>query len=105
MFYRHIYFGHIVQTSAWPDRGDVFAGTVVEADDERIIDVGTYSTIWIKKAFVKTSRIVPEIDTFESLRIALGVEAEPLATLPQRVQERATRAGRALAMLEAWAQE
>lgn len=109
MFYRHIHLGHVVRVTAWPERGDIFAGIVVESDDEQRIELDTYSTVWIKSTFKPTARVespaLMSPNVYETLRVALGVDLEPLATLAQRVQERATRAGRALAMLEAWAAE
>lgn len=57
-YYRHYAHGHVIRAEAGQHpSADLIAGTVVASDDPDI-KVGTYSSGWMRDAFIKTTHIV-----------------------------------------------
>lgn len=92
---------HIVQFSGTGRASDTFCGTVVESTVPFAPMVGQYSDRWSRDQYdvidwqAVSAEPIP-LDTVESLqaenealRLALGVDIEPLATLPERMVARA----------------
>lgn len=112
-YYKHALFDIIVlAANDQQSRGDVFAGTVIESDSPEC-PVGTFSSVWMKTMFTKTTQTRHgALDTVESmqgeldtLRLVLGVDAEPHATLPERMVVAAQRHRRAYDRLKEWCNE
>lgn len=120
LYYRHIKLGHIVHADGPQPKGrDTFAGTVVWSPDEpEAIVPGTFSSCWLRVSFERTTirhvtaAPAPDIDTVEStqheldvLRHALGVDAEPLDTLPERMLRAAASYRKLYEAVKAWESE
>ena len=122
-YYRHARLGHIVQVDGpQPKSRDVFAGTVIFSpmDPEAIVP-GTYSQVWMRDAFDKVASYRPEsecaprvvtrdtVDTLqfelEMLRNALGVDAEPLDTLAERMTRAAVSYRKLYNAVKEWENE